>query len=274
MRVVELTVPVADVEIATDRLWCAGAQAVEECEPSGGLVRLRTVLAADHQLTTDRLGPLGTAWLLAHIELDDEPAQTWRAFATPIRVSPTLMVVPAWQPLPGDEGDAVTVLIEPGAAFGLGDHPTTRLAAAATERLVPVSGSVLDVGCGTGVLAVIAARLGAAHVLGIDIADAAVEATIDNARRNSVADAVEASSMPVESVEGVFDLVLANILAPALVAMAPSLRRVTAPHGTLVISGVLDDGFDHVVAALQPMRVDRVERLEGWAAVELRHIEE
>lgn len=271
MRVVELRVPIGDLEVAADRLWCAGARAVEEFQPADGFACLRTVLAADDDLSALRLGELGSEWTLSHLEYDDEPAQTWREFVRPVQVSPTLMIAPAWQPdVDVDDDTTVMVVIEPDAAFGLGDHPTTQLTAAATERLTPAGGRVLDVGCGTGVLGIVAAMCGAAHVVCVDIAMAAVEATTDNARRNDVDARISVSTTPVEAVEGTFDLVLANILAPALVSMAPSLRRLTSLTGTLVISGVLEDQFDHVVEALRPMVVERVDLLHGWAAVELR----
>jgi ribosomal protein L11 methyltransferase len=270
VRVLELRVPIADAELAADRLWSAGAQAVEEVEPDDGMVCLRTVLAADDDQSAVRLGSLGVDWTLKHVDVDDEPAQTWREFATPMEISPTLMIAPAWQPSPPAVLGRLTVVIEPGSAFGLGDHPTTRLSAAAAERLSP-TGRVLDVGCGTGVLAIIAALGGAASVVAIDIAETAVEATLDNARRNGVESVISVSTTPIGELEGHFDLVLANVLAPALVAMAPHLRRVTSPSGSLVVSGVLADGYEHVVRSLEPMVVERVDVLDGWAAVELEH---
>ena len=263
--------PIADVELAADRLWSAGAQAVEECAPNDGRVCLRSVLAADDHQSAGRLGPLGSNWTLTHVDIDDEPARTWREFATPMEISPTLVIAPAWQPPPPVVAGRLTVVIEPGGAFGLGDHPTTRLSAAAVERLVSPQGRVLDVGCGTGVLAIIAALNGAGATVAVDIAEAAVEATVDNARRNGVHRAVSASTTAVDALDGQFDLVVANVLAPALVAMAPQLRRLTAASGSLVISGVLADSYDHVVQALAPMLVERVDILDGWAAVELIH---
>jgi ribosomal protein L11 methyltransferase len=271
VRVLELHVPVGDVEVAADRLWSAGAQAVEECAPNDGRVCLRTVLATDDDQSAARLGPLGQTWTVTHVDVDDAPAHTWRNFAAPVEISPTLTIAPAWQASPPATVGRVTVLIEPGGAFGLGDHPTTRLSAAAVERLVPVSGRVLDVGCGTGVLAIIAALKGASQVVAIDISEAAVEATFDNARRNGVELAITASTTALHAVAGAFDLVLANVLAPALIAMAPHLRRSTSAAASLVISGVLADGYDHVVRSLEPMIVKRVDVLDGWAAVELVH---
>lgn len=268
-RIVELRVPPEDAELAADRLWAAGARAVELID-GPGRAAARSVLADDDDVSRRRLGALPPGWQLTFLDVPDEPSEAWRDFATPIEVSPTLVIRPAWLPAGAPRDGVLEVAIEPGGAFGLGDHPTTRLSAAAVERLVRPRDRVLDVGCGSGVLAIIAARLGAGQVTAIDIAEAAREATLANAAANGVADRVAASVDPLERVDGTFDLVLANILAPALVALAPDLVRATAPRGTLVISGVLVDGHDHVMAALAPLRPVRVDQLDGWAAIELR----
>lgn len=273
-RVTELRVPPAEAELAGDRLWSAGAQAVEETDDPGGATVLRTVLASDDEVSRERLGRLPPGWELTFCDEPDAPADTWREFAVPIEVSATLTIRPAWlaaeqRPAP----DLLEVAIEPGGAFGLGNHPTTRLSAAAVERLTGEGSgvtSVLDVGCGSGVLAIIAAARGATRVIAIDIAEAAREATVANAAANGVGHLVEASTGALAQIDGAFDLVLANILAPTLIALAPELRRAVAGDGALVISGVLDGGYDHVIAALAPLRVVRVDVLEGWAALELR----
>jgi ribosomal protein L11 methyltransferase len=105
----------------------------------------------------------------------------------------------------------------------------------------------------------------------IDIAEAAAEATQDNARRNGVSDRISASTVEIADVDGTYDLVVANVLAPPLVAMADDLRRLTAPDGCLVVSGVLTDHHGHVLEALEPMVAVATDDLEGWASVELRH---
>lgn len=268
MRVIQLVVPIGDLEIASDRLWQAGAQAVEEL-PHGDRMALRSVLAADDDVSRSRLGALPADWRVEWVELPDAPSQAWRAYATPIDVDGRLVLRPAWLPELGD--GRLEVAVEPGAAFGLGDHPTTRLTAASTLRLTTPGCSVLDVGCGSGVLGIVAARSGAGRVVAVDIADAAVEATIDNARRNGVADLVQASTTPLAEVSGVFDLVLANVLAPTIVDLAPDLVRVLAPSGALVVSGILAEAHDHVVDALAPLVAVRTDVLDAWAAVELRH---
>lgn len=267
MRLVQLTVPATDAELAADRLWVAGAGAVEEVDRGDGAVGVRSVLAGDEAVSLARLGELPATWCVEWVDVADVPSEAWRDFAVPIEIGDGLVVRPAWLPELGD--GRLEIAIEPGSAFGLGDHPTTRLSAAATVRAVRRGCSVLDVGCGSGVLGIVAARLGAGRVVAIDIAEAAVEATVDNARRNGVAARISASSTPLADVDDRFDLVLANVLAPTIVAMAPDLRRVLAPGGVLVISGVLAERHDHVVDALAPLRVVRTDVLDAWAAVEL-----
>lgn len=268
MRILQISAPSAGAELAADRLWGAGARAVEEVELAGGRVGLRSVLAGNDATSLARLGPLPDGWQAEWIDVADEPAQTWRSFARPIAIGDDLVIRPAWCAPIGD--GRLEIEVEPGGSFGLGDHPTTRLSAAATRRLVEPGSSVLDVGCGSGVLGIVAALRGASNVVAIDIAEAAVEATVDNARRNGVASLVDASSTPITEIEGPYDLVVANILAPSIIAMADDLRRVLGPGGALLISGVLAERFDHVVAALHPLRIVSVDTIDAWAALELR----
>lgn len=270
MRIVVVAVPEGAAELAADRLWAAGAQAVEERALDGGRVELRTTLGEDDAVATRRLGDVPGGWEVAFVEVDPRPAETWREFAHPIVVGERLVIRPAWQPTGGPAG-VLDVAIEPGGSFGLGDHPTTRATAAVLDELIVPGQHVLDVGCGSGVLSVIAAMRGAGHVTAIDVAEPAREATEDNARRNGVVDRITASTAPLGEIDRRFDLVLANILAPTLVALAPDLRRATADGGRLVISGVLAGAYDHVVAALAPMRVLATLDVEGWSAVTLAH---
>jgi len=274
MRHVVLSVPAVDADLAADRLWAAGAHAVEEVDEVGGAtghVELRTVLAADDAMSLRRLGPVPTGWQVRFEDVDEPASEAWRDHARPIAVADDLVLVPAWldDRQRGEWCGRSVIEIEPGGSFGLGDHPTTRLSAAAVwERTVP-GARVIDVGCGSGVLSVVAARRGAATIVAIDIAEAAREATLANARRNSVAELVDVRTTPLADLDGPFDLVVANILAPTLVALADDLRRVASPAGRIIVSGVLAGRHDHVVTAFEPWRVDRTRVLDAWACVEL-----
>jgi ribosomal protein L11 methyltransferase len=168
----------------------------------------------------------------------------------------------------------MTVLhIEPGATFGLGDHPTTMLSMRAIRRSLRPGSTVLDVGCGSGVLAVGACVLGATRAVAVDIAPASVPITKMNALANGVADLVDVSTTSLADIDRQFDVVVANILAPTLIELAEDLVRVVAPSGVLIISGVLADRHDHIEAELQPLHTIHREVLDGWAAITLAGVD-
>lgn len=260
MRQLVVSVPAAEVELASDVLWGLGVVAVEERPAADDVVELWTSLGDD-------VDQVDLAWPYRFVEVDASVADTWRQFAEVINVDHDLVVQPAWVSF-APPSDTAVLVIEPGSTFGMGDHPTTRLTLLAARRWVLPDTRVLDVGCGSGVLAIGAMVFGAASAVGIDIAPAAVPVTLQNAAANGVH--VDVSTTPLQEVEGQFDLVLANILAPALIDLAPHLRRVLAPGGTLVISGILADAHDHVLDALAPLEAMETDTLDGWAAVTLR----
>jgi ribosomal protein L11 methyltransferase len=269
---VVVSVAAPQAELAADRLWSLGVVAVEQID--GPMVELRTSLGNDRD-DVERALSLAFAdglatWRL--VEVDESVADSWRAFATPTWVEPDLVIVPAWIDHEPFAPDVTVVLVEPGATFGAGDHPTTVLSLRAVRRALRAGrngASVLDVGCGSGVLAVGAVLSGARSAQGIDIAPAAVPVTTANAAGNGVSSSVSVATTPLADVMGEFDIVVANILAPALIELSADLVRVVADGGVLIISGVLVERFDHVVSALAPLRVQQVDQSAGWAAVTL-----
>ena len=263
-----VTTSAAEVELASDVLWSLGVVAIEERAVAGDIVELWTSLGNDADSVTAAATRQLGQWPWRLVEVDESVADTWRAHATPIVIDSDLVICPAWVSIAAQLGVTV-VRIEPGSTFGLGDHPTTVLSMRALREVLFDGATVLDVGCGSGVLAVGACVLGASRATAIDISPASLATTRANASANGVADLVEVSTTPLSEIDGVFDIVVANILAPTLIDLADDLRRVVAGSGVLIISGVLAERHDHVEAALLPLRRMRRATLDGWAAITL-----
>jgi ribosomal protein L11 methyltransferase len=257
--------PTAELELAADALWSLGAVAVEERDGE-----LWTSLGEDQTWVA---AAMPTAWPYRFVEMDDAAANTWRQFAQPTHISPNLVITPTWVSYEAVVGERV-INIEPGATFGMGDHPTTVLSLQAVEALVRDGDTVLDVGCGSGVLAISALMLGARRAIGIDINPASVEVSRANARANGVNDRLDVSNAPLAEVSAArpaeFDLITANILAPALIELSADLKCCLKPVGHLVISGILATNYDHVLEALLPLKVVAIATIDVWAAVTLR----
>jgi ribosomal protein L11 methyltransferase len=273
---VTVTVPLEQAELAADLLWGHGTAGVEE-RPDGAAVALLGGFADGADATAAHRALQG-AGLVAELQRLDEAAiasdlDAWRAHATPVEAG-GIWLVPPWLAPPDGVDPTDVLVLDPGRAFGSGSHPTTRLVLDLLAARASTAGRVLDVGCGSGVLAVAAARWGAAEVVAIDIDPAAVAATAENAERNGVHDRVRASARPLASVladEAPFDLVVANLLAPIVRELAPDLIAATAPHGQLIASGLLADRWAEATAALAPLEVAEVAEDDGWVAVVLAH---
>ena len=184
----------------------------------------------------------------------------------PIRITDRLWIVPSWHEAP--DADAINIELDPGMAFGTGSHPTTRLCLEWLCEAVVPGCSVLDYGCGSGILGIAAAKLGAGEVLGIDIDEKAVEAARDNAARNHAALRLQHSAVPVGDA---FDLVVANILTNPLCVLAPAISARVAPGGRVALSGVLETQAAQVIEAWAPYIALHVGAAhEGWIRLEGR----
>ncbi|ENO85756.1 50S ribosomal protein L11 methyltransferase [Thauera linaloolentis] len=182
----------------------------------------------------------------------------------PIRITERLWIVPSWHEAP--DPAAINIELDPGMAFGTGSHPTTRLCLEWLCDAVTPGCSLLDYGCGSGILAIAAARLGAGDVLGIDIDDKAVDAARDNAARNAAAIRLQHSGVPLGDT---FDLVVANILTNPLCVLAPAIAARVAPGGRVALSGVLETQAGQVIEAWAPFIALQVGAThEGWVRLE------
>jgi ribosomal protein L11 methyltransferase len=200
-------------------------------------------------------------------------AEAWKAHFPVLRVGRRIVIRPTWLDAAAGPNDVVLDL-DPGMAFGTGLHPTTRLCLAATEAVADRGGlqgaRVLDVGCGSGILAIAAAKLGAVAVLGVDIDPIAIEATAANAATNGLGSVIAAREGSLPSGEPAHDVVLANLIASVLVALAGPLRDELRPGGLLVASGIFVDRETEVRRALEAAGLEVAARsAEGdWVALE------
>jgi ribosomal protein L11 methyltransferase len=178
----------------------------------------------------------------------------------PIRISRRLWIVPSWHEAP-DPG-AINIALDPGLAFGTGSHPTTRLCLNWLERTVRGGESVLDYGCGSGILAIAAMKLGAARADGVDIDEQALLAARANAIHNRVQAFFHGAAGVIRQPA---QIVVANILAHPLIVLAPLIARLTAPRGRLALAGLLAAQADEVRAAYEPwFDFDAPAQDEGW----------
>lgn len=178
----------------------------------------------------------------------------------PIQVTERLWIVPSWHEAPNPE--ALNLVLDPGMAFGTGSHPTTFLCLEWLCNTVQAGENLLDYGCGSGILAIAAARLGAAQVVGVDIDEQALLAAQDNAQRNGVSLEVLHSGAPLTRR---FQRVVANILTNPLCVLAPLIAARVAPGGELALSGVLETQAQQVIAAYAPyLSLTVAKSREGW----------
>lgn len=178
----------------------------------------------------------------------------------PIPISPRLWIVPTWHEAP--DAAAINLKLDPGLAFGTGSHPTTRLCLRWLDAHIRGGESLLDYGCGSGILAIAAVKLGAGQVDGIDIDPQAVTASADNAALNDV---TARFGLPGELPGQTYDIVVANILTNPLKAMAPLLAGKVRPGGQLVLSGILVEQAEDVMAIYRPwFAFEPPETDEGW----------
>lgn len=190
------------------------------------------------------------------------PEQDWvrltQSQFTPVDITPEFWIVPTWHEPPAAAKQIIR--LDPGLAFGTGTHPTTRMCLR-WIAVHGVRGRVLDYGCGSGILAIGAAKFGATEVMAVDIDPAAIQATELNAVANGV---VLAAGMP-ERADGVYGTVLANILASPLKVLAPLLCAHVSPGGNLVLAGILERQADELKAAYAPhCQLAVADREEGW----------
>ena len=285
---VSFEVPGEQVEALSDALLEAGAASVDVVDARAGsaggdavladtgvaeppswrrsvmsaLVRPGADAAALVAAACARVGIAPPPWRLREVA-DADWVRAGRDQIAPVRISPRLWIVPSLHEPP--DADAVNIVLDPGLAFGTGHHATTRMCLRWLERVIRGGETVLDFGCGSGILAIAAMKLGAARADGVDIDEQALLAARRNAMHNRVQavfhDGSDALQQPAR-------IVVANILAHPLIVLAPLLARLTAKEGRLALAGVLTVQAGEVRDAYQPwFDFEALEEDAGWALV-------
>lgn len=295
MRYIELTavVPAADAEIAADALRNATLAGVSiehpflqsdldfGPQPTGGPASVRVYVPADADrgsLVLDAREALSSAGILAELDVravaDEDWAEAWKEHFHVERYGRRLVVVPSWRSYDMQPGDVVFTL-DPGMAFGTGQHETTRMCLEALERVVTPGSCVLDVGCGSGILSIAAARLGAARVVAVDVDPVCIDVTIENAAINHV---------PIETARGSlgadwpaelgrpadYDVLVANIIAGAIIDLAPYFASALGDGGRLIASGIIAEREALAASALTTagFRLDATHAMGEWRCLE------
>jgi ribosomal protein L11 methyltransferase len=211
----------------------------------------------------------GPADVSCRIVAEESWESAWKKYYKPVRVTERLTVCPVWEKADSGEGETV-IRLDPGMAFGTGTHATTQMCLRLLEKHLHPGDRVIDVGCGSGILSIAAAKLGAGSVLAVDLDEVAVQKTRENVILNGVQDLVFVRTgdlLTGVTEEG--DLILANLLAPIILRLARDLRRVLRPGGRLIASGIVSDQLRSVREALEDAGLAMVETIgEGdWVAL-------
>jgi ribosomal protein L11 methyltransferase len=267
---ISLELEPAPAEAMSDALIEAGADSVA-LEPAGARTRLTALAAAGADAAALVAAAARAAALplpgfsAARLEDEDWVRRSQAQFG-PIRISEKIWIVPSWHEPP--DPNAIVVRLDPGLAFGTGSHVSTRLVLQFLESCVKPGDRVLDYGCGSGILAIVAAKLGAGEIAAVDIDPQALETTAENARINGVNLRV---ALPGQLPAGTYDMVLANILAGPLIALEAELAAYTHTGGRVLLSGILQSQAGEVAAAyLRDFETSVSAAEEGWALVEGR----
>lgn len=284
---VSFEVPAEQVEALSDALLEAGAASVDITDAGAGTGAeeavfadaaiasrpwKRSVVSALVAQGANPAAVIEAACMLAglaaprwHVRevADEDWVRASREQLAPVRISPRLWIVPSWRDAP--DPNAVAITLDPGLAFGTGHHPSTRLCLRWLERVIRGGETVIDFGCGSGILAIAAMKLGAAHAEGVDIDEQALLA----ARRNAMHNRVQATFHgAVDALRQPARIVVANILAHPLIVLAPLLARLTAHGGRLALAGLLAAQSAEVRTAYAPwFDFETPEEEEGWALV-------
>lgn len=209
------------------------------------------------------------------ITAEEDWSKKWQQFFTTTRIGKHIIIKPSWELFLPEEGDII-IEMDPGMAFGTGTHPTTRMCLEITENLIlnatEAIGSMLDVGIGSGILSIAAAKMGIKRTVGIDIDPIALRYAKQNIEKNHVIDRIEVRETSLKKMEGKFDLVVANILSDVLIKMRKELYSHLGDNGILILSGILDENESKIEKKFISKKLSLVDLYQdtGWICLVLQ----
>jgi len=211
----------------------------------------------------------GVATVSVRIADEEEWANEWKKYYHPVRVTDRLTIKPTWEEY-APTADEIVIELDPGMAFGTGTHPTTNLCLRTLEKVIKPGDTIVDVGCGTAILSIACAKMGAESVLALDLDPVAVEVARENVELNNASDKVTVRANDLlKGVDSKYDVVVANILAEIILLMVGQARDVIKPDGTFITSGIIKEKADLVRAELTANGFQIVDTIteEDWVAL-------
>ncbi len=211
---------------------------------------------------------LGEWQIIKTDEIEDEDwADNWKKYWDVQKIGERTIICPSWLEYEPEKNE-IKIELDPGSAFGTGTHPTTRLCIKALEKYVKNSPTVADIGTGSGILAIASKMYGASKVIGVDNDESVIQVAKDNAEKNNI-DTIVFYEGSAADVEGTFDIVVANILANVIVNIMEDLAKLAHPKSKLILSGILREQNEKVIASLCEHNLDVVEILEeeNWSCI-------
>lgn len=229
------------------------------------LIRERIAVISKHL-------PTGNLRVDCSLVDEEDWANNWKKYYKPLHITDRVVIKPSWEEYNPKENEIV-IEINPGMAFGTGTHETTRLCIQLLEKYLEHGDTVLDVGCGTGILGIAAVKLGAEHVTAVDIDDVAVRITRENSSLNNVAGSIDAFCGTLENVdEKKADIVVANIIADVIIDMSGTLKNYIKKDGLFITSGIIKERKQEVLDAYEVLgfTCEEIVELGEWVAIVFR----
>ncbi|WP_085523319.1 50S ribosomal protein L11 methyltransferase [Tuberibacillus sp. Marseille-P3662] len=205
---------------------------------------------------------------------EEDWATAWKKYYKPVKITDRITITPTWETYEAESQDDLIIELDPGMAFGTGTHPTTVLCIQALEKYLQPRDKMLDVGTGSGVLSIAAAKLGSDDILAVDLDDVAVKSAKQNIKGNKADDVVTVKQNNlVDHIKGPYDFIVGNLLADIVIRMSEGVASIIKPGGIMVTSGIIQNKKDQVIQALRHQQFTVIETMEqeDWVALVVKY---